>query len=441
MHQNASLLPIPYITESNTLDHHEKIERINDSEAIDNITSTMTAPDHNTNRILRTYKNSVGLLFTSIFLCLLSVFALFICLFAGAEKFISAEKIVGYIASDFLGIDPSKDNRNLYEILMSGSFGDSGHDSTDSENKEQDQSSNDTNNGPWNENPDNSPSDTNDLPSTTPDKNDSSNIPEGEFAIISADLSSERTSISNQTEYKINIDDYINANKRTEGYIFEINENMTVDPIVLIIHTHGTEAFSKEGSISYSETTNIPRSEDVTQNIVAVGAEMARVLNENGIPTLHCRIMHDKDSYKNSYLRAAETIKGYLDKYPSIQYVFDVHRDSIVNENNIKYKPITTIDGESTAQIMLVMGSDYNSPAHTNWKTNLTLALKLTEQLNQKYTSFTRTISLRSTSYNQEFTKGSLLLEIGSCGNTLAEAKRAGIIVAQELSETIRQGW
>jgi len=435
MHHNASLLPVPY-TDETIIDAPQKDDRI-----VNKTNSAGNGYERDVKKVIKTYKNSVGLLFISVFLCLLSLFTLFICFFTGAEKFISAEKIVGYIASDFLGIDPSKDNRNLYEILMSGSFGDSGKD-----NKEEQPENDGQNQTPPHDQPPlnddkNDPAHDSDNSDSQPPANEQPNIPDGEFAIIAIDLSSNKTSISNQTEYKINIDDYLNAIKQNEGYNFIINGNMTVDPLVLIIHTHGTEAFSSEGSISYSDTVNVPRSEDITQNIVAVGTEMARILNESGIPTIHCNIMHDKESYKNSYQRSAETIKEYLKKYPSIKYVFDVHRDSIINESKIKYKPITTINGEPTAQVMLVMGSDYNSPSHTNWRTNLTLALKLTESLNNKYNSFTRTVSLRSTSYNQEYTSGSLLLEIGSCGNTLDEAKRAGIIVAKEIAEMIKQGW
>ncbi|MBQ5338638.1 MAG: stage II sporulation protein P, partial [Oscillospiraceae bacterium] len=41
--------------------------------------------------------------------------------------------------------------------------------------------------------------------------------------------------------------------------------------------------------------------------------------------------------------------------------------------------------------------------------------------------------------YNQDMTKGSLLIEVGSQGNTLEEARYAGELVGQALSETIRQ--
>jgi stage II sporulation protein P len=65
----------------------------------------------------------------------------------------------------------------------------------------------------------------------------------------------------------------------------------------------------------------------------------------------------------------------------------------------------------------------------------------LTDKLNKNHTAFTRPISLRGSSYNQEYTPGSILVEIGSCGNTLEEAKNAGVIFAEEVSKLILEGW
>ena len=384
---------------------------------------------------LKNLKKGTGNVVISISLCLLTVFSLALFAFFNAGSFINGEKILGYIASDFLGIDPSKDNRNFYEILMSGSFGDYNHPPSKEPDSPQNQPSNN------NETPNNTLPPENTTDNDTPNNFNGQEIPTGHFAIIKTDLSSDSVTISNQTDYEINIEELKNAPNKNDGYIFGINDDMTVDPMVLIIHTHGTEAYSEEGSISYSDDTNVPRSEDITKNVVSVGAEMAKTLNESGVPTIHCEIMHDKESYKNSYSRAAETIKEYLKKYPSIKYVLDVHRDSVIGENKIKYKPLTEINGQQTAQVMLVMGSDYSAPEHTDWKENLTLAVKFTEQLNSKYEAFTRPMSLRASSYNQEYTKGSMLLEIGSCGNTLSEAKAAAVVVAKELSIIIKNGW
>ncbi len=421
MQYNSSLLPIPYKGE-------------NEERTI----IFPTGKDINSRKHAKKqhYKKNSAAIIISAALCLLSVFSLFLYLLSNAGGVLSGEKLLGYIASDFLGIDPSSDDRSIYEILMSGGFGN--YNQTPGE-KPTDDNAASTPDSESSQPSDETPPESNGNESTSPTP--SPDIPAGQFAIIKTDLSSPATSISNQTDYKIDIEELKNAPVSNEGYKFVINEDMTVDPVVLIVHTHGTEAFSAEGSISYSDSTNIPRSEDTDKNIVSVGAEMARVLNESGVPTVHCKIMHDKDSYKNSYMRSAQTIQQYLKKYPSIKYVLDVHRDSVISDSQIKYKPLTVIDGKPTAQVMLVMGSDYNTPEHTSWKENLTLAVKFTERLNNRYSSFTRTMSLRASSYNQEYTKGSMLLEVGSCGNTLSEAKRAGVLAAAELSKMIKEGW
>lgn len=392
----------------------------------------------------RNNKKSIFVQTFAVLLSLLALFCFFLCVFSESSQLLDTDKIISYIATDFLGIDVDSD-KNIYEIFMSGSFGAAG-----SDNKEQNNSVNDDSSASE-ETREPSRDDQSISPAPETDNSQSSqsppslqpevSIPEGEFPIIPTDLSKAEITVSNQTKYSIDINKYLSADNLQDAFKFEINTNMTVDPLVLIVHTHGTEAYTDEGRISYSEANDSARSTDITENVVAVGAEMAKVLNENGIPTIHCTIMHDKDSYKNSYQRAAQTVEEYLKKYPSIRYVFDVHRDSIVGESKTKYKPVTTIDGTPTAQIMFVVGSDESSPEHKNWETNLTFALKLTEQINSDYEKMVRPLSLRTSDYNQQYTKGSILIEVGACANTLEEAKSAARITALSISKIIRSGW
>ena len=374
-------------------------------------------------------RNNVGTILLSMFLSMIALLSFFLYIFSEDSGIMSNDQIISYLSSDFLGVDLTNTDKNIFELIMSESFG-----NADIKDKIE---NNDNNTDDDTIPPSTESEDENDKISSTPPPE----VPQGQYAILEADLSIESVNISNKTNYEINIDDYLKKEIENEGYKLTINEDMTIDPIVLIIHTHGTEAYSAEGSNSYSETVNVPRSENIKENIVAVGSEMARVMNDMGVPTLHCQIMHDKDSYKNSYARAEQTIKKYLEKYPSIKYVLDVHRDSIINSERTKYRPVTTINGKATAQIMFVMGSDSSTPEHVNWRSNLSLAVKLTQSLNESYKKLTRTMSLRESSYNQQYTKGSLLIEVGSCGNTLNEAKNAGILIAEKLSELIKNGW
>lgn len=257
---------------------------------------------------------------------------------------------------------------------------------------------------------------------------DYSAIGEGENAIVPIDLSVSELRLNNETSYSPDLQSIAPPTK------YEITDQ----PLALILHTHATEAFSEEGSVSYSESENVPRSADVEKNVVAVGKVMADVLNDAGIPTLHCEILHDEESYKDSYGRAAETIKKYLEEYPSIKYVFDVHRDSIISSDGTKYRPVTVANGKVSAQVMSVVGTDDKGANHPNWEKNLSLAVALEKELIDENSGIARAINLRGAAFNQQYTSGSLLLEIGSCGNTLSEAKTAGENVAHALAKIIK---
>ena len=269
---------------------------------------------------------------------------------------------------------------------------------------------------------------------------DYSKVPEGETPIIPMDLSlsSEGSAyIYNSTGYSPDLNALLAADLPSRKDTVYLSN--TKAPLVLIVHTHGTEAYSKEGAISYLDNGGeLARSENTSQNVVAVGAIMAEKLTQNGIPTLHCTVMHDQLQYKNSYSRAEETIKQYLEKYPSIKLVIDLHRDAIIKSSGELVRPLTLVDSKPTAQVMCVVGSDWGGDECPSWENNLSLALKLRDSLNSKYGNLCRPTYLRSSTYNQEIAPYSLLLEVGACGNSLEEAQRAAELVATELIPLIK---
>lgn len=271
---------------------------------------------------------------------------------------------------------------------------------------------------------------------------DYSKVPDGENAVIPMDLSLTsygNSYIYNSTGYSPNAKALLAAKLSFSDDVMYISSK--TEPLVLILHTHATESYLPDGAISYKDTGGeIARSEDINQNVVSVGNVMAQVLNENGIPTLHCTILHDKLQYKDSYARAEETIKQYLERYPSIKLVIDLHRDAVIKSTGEIVRPVTSVNSQPTAQVMCVVGSDWSGSKCDNWENNLALALQLREKLNSKYTSLCRPAYLRSSTYNQELAPYSLLLEVGACGNSLEEAKRAAALVATELSDIIKNG-
>ncbi len=232
--------------------------------------------------------------------------------------------------------------------------------------------------------------------------------------------------LKNNTNLQIKLKDFVNGKL---GFKIEKNDK----PQVLILHTHTTESYLRHGESYYTEN-DTSRTTDNAYNMVALGKIITDKLNAAGIVTLHDTTQHDNPSYNESYSRAAETICNYTQKYPSIKIVIDLHRDAIAANDTDKVKLTTEIDGKKAAQIMLVMGSQSGSVTNfPNWKENLKLAAKLQQTVETMYPSLARSIHFMSKNYNQSLTTGSMLIEIGTDGNTLDEAKYSAELLSNSL--------
>ena len=208
-------------------------------------------------------------------------------------------------------------------------------------------------------------------------------------------------------------------------------------PLVLILHTHATESYTDEGVLWYDPDREVGRSSDPERNVVSVGALLADRLNELGIPTLHCEILHDEGGYSAAYQNSAETVKRYLREYPSIQYVIDLHRDAVQRSSGEIVRPVTECEDGAAAQIMCVVGSGASSVGGDHWERNLALAQKLRAELNSTEPKLCRPTCLRDSAYNQHLAPYSLLLEMGAAGNTLSEVYRSAELVAKALFAVI----
>lgn len=264
-------------------------------------------------------------------------------------------------------------------------------------------------------------------------------VPDGETPIIPMDLSLSQFG----NEYINNATGLDPDTKKllTESFNSSVSvasAALSSDPLVLVVHTHGTEGYSKDGAISFlDQGEEFARSQDTQQNVVAVGKVLADALNENGINTIHCTIMHDQLQYKDAYARSEETIRRYLKEYPSIKLVIDLHRDSVLKSGGELVRPVTLADGEAAAQMMCVIGSSWNGGDYPNWEKNLALALQLRQKMNEAVPNICRPVYLKGSTYNQELAPYSILVEMGASGNSLEEAKRTAERFALVLVEIV----
>ena len=188
-------------------------------------------------------------------------------------------------------------------------------------------------------------------------------------------------------------------------------------PQILILHTHGSEAYSQSDGLTYQESDSY-RTTDCTRNMVRVGEEMAQIFRENGFEVIH-------------------DTKDWLAKYPSIKIILDVHRDALVGNDGSIYKLVSQENGEKVAQVMLVVGTDGGGASHPYWIDNLALAIRYQQELISDYVTLARPIVLRNSRYNQNLSTGSLLVEVGGHGNTLTEALAGARLFAQSVSQVL----
>ena len=199
-------------------------------------------------------------------------------------------------------------------------------------------------------------------------------------------------------------------------------------PTVLILHSHATESYEKEPG--YEETSPY-RTLDTNYNMVSVGERVAQLLEAGGIRVIHDGTLHDYPSYNDAYGNARQTVADILDKNPSICLVLDLHRDAAEDVNGRQKVSTATVEGEECANLMLVMGSDSGGLSFPDWERNLALAVKLQAQLEQTYPGLCRPIKVVSGRYNQDLSTGALLIEVGTAGNTHAQALRAAEYLAE----------
>ena len=203
------------------------------------------------------------------------------------------------------------------------------------------------------------------------------------------------------------------------------------EPTVLILHTHATESYTKHGE-PYTESAAF-RTLDEQYNMLSIGGAVAEILSSHGIGVIHDRELHDYPSYDGSYNHARESIRYYLEKYPSIQLVLDLHRDASGDLNNQR-RSVVKVDGQDCAQLMLVMGSDGAGLSHPNWEENLALGLKLQAVLEHQVPGITRPLTLRGQRFNQDLSPGAVLVEVGTAGNSHAEALLAAKMLAEAVA-------
>lgn len=219
------------------------------------------------------------------------------------------------------------------------------------------------------------------------------------------------------------------------SYPVELSElpelpEITGTPVVLIMHTHGTESYCEAAQSGY-------RTQDQPQSVLAVGESIRSVLEQQGIEVIHDTTLCDYPEYTGAYNRSRTVIENNLSEHPEISLVLDIHRDAVENTDGTQMRMACTLGQQEAAQLMLVVGTDAGGLEHPGWQTNLSLGAVLQMRLSEQYPELMRPLNLRTERFNQDLAPMTLLVEVGASGNSLEEAKFSAEVFAEALSQVL----
>ena len=136
--------------------------------------------------------------------------------------------------------------------------------------------------------------------------------------------------------------------------------------------------------------------------------------------------------YSNSYAASKILMENASSKTTSLKYFFDLQVSDYEREATT-----TLIDDVSYAKILFVVGTD-----NSNYEENQNFAIQLNDILNTIEPSLSRGVSLRGGTgyqgvYNQDFSKYTLLIQVGGIHNTIDEVNRSLKVLANVIANFI----
>lgn len=131
--------------------------------------------------------------------------------------------------------------------------------------------------------------------------------------------------------------------------------------------------------------------------------------------------------YYDTYDISRSNIISIRKKYPSINYIFDIHRDSVTGDlSRVK------INDKSYAKIMFLVGKK-----NSNYKENEKNIKVMSDYINKKYPGILRNNYYNNYIFNQDIVPNAFLIEVGGPDNTIEELHNTSQVLAEAINHLI----
>lgn len=218
------------------------------------------------------------------------------------------------------------------------------------------------------------------------------------------------------------LDNNIIINKNNSSFVNLIKKD---DYKVYIYNTHDEEGYSNKGFELYNTTPTVKLASYMLKdelknlgiNALVEERPVIKEIKKQGLP------------YHYSYDISNKYCKEIKEKYPSIIYFIDLHRDGID-----KSLSTVTINNKTYAKMMFLLGMK-----HSNSNKNLEVVTKLNNYLNDNYKGLMRNIYKRNDiTYYQYFDSHNFIIEVGGQDNTYQEVYNSIKAFAKALESDLK---
>ena len=209
----------------------------------------------------------------------------------------------------------------------------------------------------------------------------------------------------------------------------EISVNKNSDYIIYVYNTHQSEEYAPNSLLE----------QEINPTVMMASFIMEDVFNKNNYKTLveERSIKEILNRNKWKYYRSYDASRIYLEdskeKYKTLKYFIDVHRDSLEKE-----KTTITINDKNYAKIIFLLGGE-----NPNYLENKEFIEKINNKIIEKYPNLSKGIYKKEGAgvngvYNQDNSKYTILVEIGGYENTTDEVLNTTLAFTECFLEVIK---
>lgn len=201
-------------------------------------------------------------------------------------------------------------------------------------------------------------------------------------------------------------------------------------PIIYLYNSHQTEEYKASNYAEFSVNPTVIMNNYILEDIFNKNG-LKTVVEENSIKEI---LNNNNWNYNYSYKASRTLLEESIIKYPSLKYFIDIHRDSLPHD-----KTTISINNKDYAKVIFLIGLE-----NPKYEENLEFTEKINNKMNELYPGLSKGIYKKGGPgvngvYNQDFSKYTILIEIGGYENTTNEVLNTTIAFSKCFMEVINE--